>query len=402
MTAAWRPVDPSDRAWSHHTSRWAFGGVRLASAERIRAALGELAEDPCIGVRFDWERGRVRSVEVADRNAWVDEVLHVGWTPVAEEPLGDLPFRLVLGPDWFHLEKAHGWGDGWSSFTFLAELFATSSGRPSPRTWTRMGSAHRDLMTACGVARRPVAAVRAVAHRHEHRGGDVEPRSLRAEALRPSSVHHGSSINFPAQVRALRDEFHPGASTFATFVVGLRLALAAVLPAPRPGVEVAFDNRADVPGADREFGNWSSSVYLRPSDDCSPSALSEAIRDARRRRLPFLSIAAGRVRARSGAVLGRDVNAPTGAPRLTVTTLRARGPLGRIPHDPDAINTQVMAAPNGIEAISVHLLELGGRWHVSLNFYPDVWDAAAVRSALTSFLSEPDRFLRRSDSEVGT
>jgi hypothetical protein len=186
----------------------------------------------------------------------------------------------------------------------------------------------------------------------------------------------------------MRDAQFPGASIAALSLVGLRAALGDVLPPARPGFECVFDTRGR---SGHGFGNWSAGVYLLPVDDMSPIDVSESIARSRRTGLTTIASASLRARRPTGA---RQVPAPVGAPRLTLSFSHLRGEIAAVPGlDPDRSQLGIECLPNGMETITASLFDWAGRLHVNMAFYPHVWSSAAVGEAIEDFLAEPERCL---------
>jgi hypothetical protein len=232
--------------------------------------------------------------------------------------------------------------------------------------------------------------------RDELRGGRYEPASRHADRLGHTMIHRVSAPGFTEHLRALRDAHFSGASVAALTLVGLRQALAEVLPPARPGFECVFDTRH---GTARAFGNWSAGVYLVPADDLSPVAVTESIARTRRTGLPILASASLRVRR---PTMARQVVAPEGSPRLTLSFSHLRDSDARLPGmDEQRAQLAIDTVPNGVETISANLFALGGRLHLNVSFYAQVWPLAAIDRAVTDFVTDPARCLQATSGRTG-
>lgn len=397
-------MDASDASWHGIDSVRMFLRIDMPPLDRVRGAMRRLATDSPVGTWYDRDRPVRRAVKHDELDGWldrtlirVDEDLDDLERAVAMQsaPLEDLPLRIMIGPSWMTVRQNHAVGDGWTSIHLLSHLLRqAASPDPVDLPWTEISSRRRSWLTAGLVARHPAGVVRAMARRKQLGGGPYELATIETAGLLPTLLYRRSAIGFGSHLRSVRDEHLPGSSLAAMTLVGLRAAIAAELPAPRPGAECVFDIRRESRSTRRAFGNWSAGVYLTSADDTSPVAVSASLTDARDAALPVMSSAAARARGSRGLSAAQTVAAASGAPRLTLSFTQAHGPIGDFPGIDEARSVIALATtPNGPESITLTVLERRGTLHLNVSFYPDVWERAAVERAVDSFLADPVPYL---------
>ena len=401
----WQSLSAVDRCWRGIEFTRVITAIDLPRIEDVRRAMWQLAcATPEVRRWYRPGTAQWRPVLDGERDEWLaatvvkaDAADGVPAAMAAQPRLAGIPLRISVGPDWVGARQDHGLGDGWSNLQLLSHLLRQARRlAPIALPWARTSPRRRDLGLVRGVVRHPHTAVRAVRARHELRGGRYEPASRHADGLGPSTVHRVSAAGFTEHVRALRDAHVPGASVAALTLVGLRQALRATLPPARPGFECVFDTRYTMA---RAFGNWSAGVYLVPIDDLSPVAVTDAIVRARRTGLPILASASMRARRPD---MARQVVAPEGAPRLTLSFSHLRRGDVQLPGlDEQRGQLAIDTVPNGVESISASIFDFGGRLHLNVSFYAQVWPLEAVERAVTDFVADPARCLQTPPARTG-
>lgn len=403
-TQMWRELAPMDRAWCGVWYIRAFLELDLPSPERFRRAVRDLAvETPAFGHWRTVTPPRWRPVADHERGDWLDRVVVVSDEADVDderafelnfEPLDDVPFRFVVGPNWVSVRMSHAVGDGYTVNAVVGHLLRRASSdeaMTAPRSY--LEPRRRDRMIVRDVATHPRTLVSALRHRRELAGGRYEPSTTRADAMPALSVLLLSAVGFPATLRAIRAESYQDASAAAVAMVGLRAAFAQCLPEPRAGFECLFNTRTARTATC--WGNWSVGVYIHPADDYSPDATSREMVRVRNSGLPQLAAASLRARAKHADGATVQVVAPEGAPRLTLsyTQQHAMDVIPGLRAGRSAVAT--WTTPNGVETITVQAVELAGRLSVGLSFYPDVWSREQVERAVRLFLDDPRAVLGR-------
>lgn len=409
--SGWRVMASDDAGWHGIESVRMFLDIEVPPFARVRHAMRQLSAETGIVCWYDRSRPLVKDVQPEDVEGWLDRVLVETSQPVQDvelavamqaAPLDDLPIRIMVGPTWVTIRQSHAVGDGWSSINLIAQVLRqASSDRPLDLPWTSLRPGRRALVAARVLSRHPGTVLRAVARRKQLRGGHYELASQETAGLHPTVLYRRSPRGFSDALRTLRDEHFAGSSVAAMTLVGLRTALATELPAPRPGVECVFDNRREARASRNAFGNWSAGVYLTSSDDTSPVAVSQSMATARRTALPVVSSAAARARAMRGISAARTVAVSVGAPRLTLSFTQGHGPLGSFPGIDDLTSTVALATtPNGPESITLTAADLRGTLHLSVSYYPQVWDRGSVGRAVDRFFGDPGPLFRMDEMIV--
>ena len=403
----WRELDPIDQAWSGVRYTRAFLDIDMPPAEQFRRALHDLAvETDAVGRWSTATPPRWRPVIDAERRAWLDRAIRVSSEvdisserafAVNADPLNDMPFRFVLGPNWISVRMTHAMADGHTINGLVGHLLKrAASAEPLAAPWTYVAASRRDRMIVRDVVRHLATLTSAVRRRRELAGGTYEPAAVRAHSLTDLSLGLVSADSFPATLRAIRDEHFPDASAAAVAMVGLRAAFATTLPEPRPGFECLFNTRSAAAGTASCWGNFSVGVYVHPADDYSPSATTQEIVRVRRSGLPQLAAASLRTRARRSSGDNVQIVAPEGAPRLTLSYTQHHALADTIPGLRSGRSlVATMTTPNGVETITVQAVELAGRLSVSVSFYPDVWPREAIERAVDLFFDDPRSLVLR-------
>ena len=401
----WQPMDAIDRSWSGVGYVRSFLDLDMPSFDRMRAGLASLiAVSPEVGRWFSAAPPRWGVLRDADREAWLDAAVVRVDEPAPDaqrtfdlqrDPLGDHPFRVLVGPDWISIRMTHAMGDGYTVNALVGHLLDRGhADTPLDLPWTTISARRRDRLILREVAGHLGTLAWALRHRAELAGGSYEPASLNADAMSDLSVVAVSRAGFPRELRELRDRWFPGASAAAVAKVAFRGAFASTLPEPRPGFECLFNGRP----ADRAtcWGNWSAGVFIHPQDDYSPLATTAEMVRVRDTGLPGLAFASLRLRGRGASGDSVQVAAREGAPRLTMSYTQEHAMNSVIPGlraGRSRIGTQTR--PNGVDTITVQAVELAGRLSVGLSFYPDVWARADVETALDRLLTDPASCLAR-------
>lgn len=399
----WFELDPMDQAWSGVWYVRAFLDLDMPAPDRFRRAVHDLAvESTAFGRWTTATPPRWRPVAEQERGAWLNRAVWVSDEAdiddqrafaVNADPLLDMPFRFVIGPNWISVRMTHAIGDGYTVNALVGHLLRRARA-DEPVPWTYVSPGRRDRIIARDVVAHVGTLATALRNRRELAGGSYEPASIRAAMLPDLSLGLVSGAGFPARLREIRDDLYPGASAAAVAMVGLRAAFASTLPEPRPGFECLFNTRSSASA--NSWGNWSVGVYIRPGDDYSPEATSREITRVRRTGLPKLAAASLRARARKSSGDRVQVVAPEGAPRLTLSYTQEHATATTIPGlRPGRSMVATLTTPNGVETITVQAVELAGRLSVSASFYPDVWPRDAVERAVRLFLDDPRSALAR-------
>lgn len=401
----WQPMDAIDRSWSGIWYIRSFLDLDMPSYDRLRAGLASLvAVSPEVGRWFSPAPPRWGVLTEADRETWLDAALVRVDEPgpdaqrtfdLQRELLGDQPFRVLVGPDWISIRITHAMADGHMVNALVGHLLDRGhSDTPLDLPWTTIPARHRDRLILRDVAGHLGTLVWALRHRAELAGGSYEPAALHADAMSDLTVVANSRAGFPRELRELRDRWFPGASAAAVAKVAFRGAFATTLPEPRPGFECLFNGRPA--GLATCWGNWSAGVFIRPQDDYSPLATSTEMVRARDAGLPGLAFASLRLRGRGASGDSVQVAAREGAPRLTMSYTQEHATNSVIPGlraGRSSIGT--LTRPNGVDTITVQVVELAGRLSVGTSFYPDVWARADVETAIDRFLTDPTSCLAR-------
>lgn len=414
----WRPLAPLDRGWTGVVFTRSFVHLDVPEHARIVTAMEHLARTrPEVGrwlradgshwrpVRDDeidvWLRGAVVAIDDADQSpADLERISELN-----SAPLGELPLRLMVGPDWVSLTLSHVVGDAWSLNRLLGwVLTAARVDGPAlpPVPWSVISSRRSDLLLVRRVLARPAAAWEAVRHRRELAGGTYEPAAVRADALPHATIHLASEPGASQRLRVLRDASFPGVSLSALVAVGLRVVLDDVLPAARPGFECIYNDRSEADGTAQAWGNFASGVYVRPDDDLAPAAVAAEIARVRRSGLSTLARLSLRLRgSRPVMQILRSrrrvvsMPRPEGRPRLTFSWMAAHLVDDAVPGLlPGRTLAGMHGRPNGVESISVHAIECAGRIHFGVGHVPAVWPTEVVRGAIERLAADPVAVLR--------
>lgn len=393
----WHELDPMDQAWCGVWYVRAFLDIDMPSPECFRRAVRGLAvESPAFGRWTTATPPRWRPVGEHELDAWLDRAVRVSAEPdvddqrafaVNADPLVDMPFRFVIGPNWISARVTHAIGDGYTINSLIGHLLRRAAA-DDPAPWSYLSGGRRDRVIVRDVLAKLGTVPSAFRHRRELAGGTYEPASARAAAMRDLSLGLVSDAGFPALLREIRDELYPDASAAAVAMVGLRAAFATTLPEPRAGFECLFNTRSAKSAT--AWGNWSVGVYIHPHDDYSPEATSQEMIKVRDAGLPQIASASMRVRARRSSGNNVQVVAPEGVPRLTLSYTQEHATTNMIP----GLRTgrsmvATLTTPNGVDTITVQAVELADRLSVSVSFYPEVWPREAVEGAVRLFLAHP-------------
>lgn len=398
---AWLPMDVTDRCWAGVEFTRVHVGLDMPAPEQVRRALRTLATlSPEIGrwttmAPPSW--ARLSADEMSD---WLERVLRVSdergasaarAIEVNDDPLGELPFRLVIGPDWLSLHQSHAIGDGQSVLMFLGQLLTQArSTEILPLRWTTVPARRRNRLIAHAVLRHLRSMPYVLGHRGELAGGTYEPAALRADSLDHVAMPFVSEPGFTTRLRTVRDEHFPQASVVGLTTVALRAALDQAIAPMRPGFECLYNTRSQADGTGAAWGNWSTGVYLRPADDLSPEDVTAAMRRARDLGLPSYAAAAQRLRGRRASGDSVQVVAPDGAPRLTMSYIREEVTTQTIPGV--RVGEYVVSSrtrPNGLDSITSQAIEAAGRVALNMAFFPQVWSVDAVTRAVEAFFADP-------------
>ncbi len=308
--------------------------------------------------------------------------------PEVQQPLDDLPFRLVVGPSWVGIRVSHALGDGWSCLTLLGHVLEQAC-RPETLepAWEVLSPSRQNWLSVAALLRRPRAVLGAVRHRNRYRGGTYEPAAARTAQHSPTTLVEVSPPDYLAELARRRDLHHPGASVVALVLSDLRRALVTHGLPPEPGVEMLFETRRGSRRTRRAFGNWAAGITLHPRDDLDPRSITDELRGVRDSGLPYIAAAVSRLRARRSPQEGRQVLSPGEHPHLTLSYIHRHGPLSILPWAPGADHgVGFWGHPNGLGTLSISAHEVGGRLTLSVAFYDHVWSADAMRAAVTSAL----------------
>ncbi|WP_126688208.1 hypothetical protein [Nocardioides ferulae] len=395
-----------DRTWARFATVRAAGPVAPPDAETLRAQLRELARlDPghpwlC---RVDLTRGRLRPVTGSALDAFVDAVVReIDGDPGPErlareqlaEPLGELPFRLVLGRSSVALRSAHLLGDGAVVDRWFPALLAGGGASALRRRDTSRSPLLRAGLRRFG--RHPLDAVRAV------RGAFplAPPAPPRTREVPELGVPEVVTATVPAaevaRLRAARDEGRTRASVAAQLMSRTAAALARH-GVVAEGALVMMDCRRYLgPGA-AVTGNFAAGPYL-DVDATNAEAMAAALARATDDAVPLVLLAAAT--ARTGALgLRRRLGGSPGVvspsrvgvpvqPRLTLS-YQGRLALDDLPWlDRKAARYLQAAQPAGPEGITVAFAPTSAGTQLTATAHPDVFDPALLRAALAEVAGE--------------
>ena len=251
--------------------------------------------------------------------------------------------------------------------------------------------------------------------RHPRRLAEV--RRLRADNARAEVVAEPTVVD-PRQIRtisatlpadgvtALRERVSSteGASdasaTVAIWVTALRRAGVTTDDV----VQVLVDCRRYLRLGDAGMGNLAIALPIRLTTPVTPTSVRERVRAATESAWPLAVLGLNATRARLQRGSPRPVDGSASPVRTSTRTRLSVSDIGRIPlydgvlPDPPATQPQLGAGidPDGPEALTLLVSEVGGARTFSATFHSDVLDLAAVHAALVDICRDPIAVLEAS------
>ncbi|SDI77977.1 hypothetical protein SAMN05444157_0121 [Frankineae bacterium MT45] len=382
-----------DLAWRDNDVVWSIGGVVPPDPAEVRAHLLAAARAGQAGhflKLFDIESGTMGLVEPADLPAFCDALVEtfdepyggdLGRVAVAAQgrPLGRLPFRLAIGPDWCALHFSHALGDAgsvWPLFLFLLQPEKLSTLPPASKRpgrplvdalWHNYGRDPKRLRRVLQVPRPPLPLTSAGP------GSYVEP-----DIAVESRV---SALEFLPAIKQWRKENCASASMPGIVASrALEAARAAGLEV-HSGIAVVADARRYLPSKKFDAGNFTAGAYL-PIDDCSdPTEISEKITAFAHSGRPLLTLTAMTIGTRRRRPARAGWN-----PDPQRRTLISYSYVGRLPWlTPVPVDAVVLGQPIGDLGLGIVVHEMGRRMFASVTYdrrYLDQTVAASIADAL--------------------
>jgi hypothetical protein len=405
--------------WSDAHAIYVVDGTEVPSVDAVRAALRRWAaadpEHPAFrtladdGAHWIRPRGRAllahcdRMVEPLDDAALDDahgdsrtEFLD-GLATSLYRNLPDVPLRYSIGAHAVASVNSHALYDGWVSRRVLAAVMAAAASGGVPGESLRAG-ARAPLARA--LARSWVQdSRRTVRSFREPRPGPPAGEAPSGDAGRVSwrpdatCVSARGPVTGPADLRAWRDEYAPGASAAAVMFAAARRALEdAGLPPKLPGMYTLVDNRRYLGPGDRVIGNFAVPVYLDPADAADPVAVGRALKRQVEAGQPLAASALG-----IAYTLRHGTDTPPsdrpGNPR-PVPILNQLGRLAMLEplpwRDGGAGARYVQLGTQGNpEDVTIYLSELLGRVNVTVAFHRNVFDPRHMRAIADRLAHDP-------------
>lgn len=307
-----------------------------------------------------------------------------------------IPLRVAVCDDHLVVDHSHGLGDGRLAPALQAVLL--DSAPPA----VHAALAHD---APAGSVRRALADQ---VLRHPRRLAEV--RRLRAENAPSETIAAPADVDdrrvrtvsatvAPEGVAALRDRISTmegasdASSTVAIWVAALRRAEIA----SDDVVQVLVDCRRYLRRSDAGMGNLAIALPIRMPAPVTPASVRQRVRAATESAWPLavLGISATRARLRPGTPAPSAE--PTAAVRISPHVRLSVSDIGRLPLYDGVLSTgsgplpQLGAGidPDGPEALTLLVSEVGGARTLSATFHADVIDARAVHSALVDICRDP-------------
>ncbi|WP_299571565.1 hypothetical protein [uncultured Williamsia sp.] len=310
--------------------------------------------------------------------------------------LDPIPLRVAVCDDHLVVDHSHGLGDGRLAPALQAVLL--DSAPPA----VHAALAHD---APAGSVRRALADQ---ILRHPRRLAEV--RRLRADNARTETFAEPASVDSsrvrtvsatvpPDGVAALRERISTmeGASDASSTVAIWVAALCRAGIASDDVVQVLVDCRRYLRRGDAGMGNLAIALPIRMPEPVTPASVRHRVRAATESAWPLavLGINATRARLRRGAPT-QSVK-PVPAVRTSPHVRLSVSDIGRLPlYDgvvsPGTDSPPQLGAgidPDGPEALTLLVSEVGGARTLSATFHSDVIDARAVHSALADICRDP-------------
>lgn len=307
-----------------------------------------------------------------------------------------VPLRVAVCDDHLVVDHSHGLGDGRLAPTLQAVLLgsAPQAVHAALAHDAPAGSVRRALADQLLRHPRRLAEVRRLRADNAPEAGPAEPVAVDPHRVRTVTV------TVPAdRVAALRqristmDGASDASSTVAIWVAALRRAGVGTDEV----VQVLVDCRRYLRRGDAGMGNLAIALPIRMPAPVTPASVRQRVRTATESAWPLAVLGISATRAR----LHRGTPTPTAEPadtvrrsphvRLSVSDI-GRLPIydGVVPPTP-ATPPQLGAGidPDGPEALTLLVSEVGGARTLSATFHADVIDARAVHSALVDIARDP-------------
>jgi hypothetical protein len=222
----------------------------------------------------------------------------------------------------------------------------------------------------------------------------VVPRRWRFTAVGRTVPRHAT-----AALRAWREQHGSQASTANTWSAAIWAAFRdAGTPFASPGFRTLVDARRYLPAGTTVTGNFSSAIYVEPTDPGDPAAVEAALRRNLDSGRPLLAMAASGLKhalpARRASRLP-DAQAVDRRPTLTISFVGRRRDYEELPVDREHVYHYSAAGPEGPSGITVICSIVHDRMALSASFCEDVVDRALVVAALDALAADPLAALAR-------
>lgn len=397
-----------DRALAHSRNIAVFGPVpgldRDLLTVRLRSAAAEVPRlrlDPFSADGTWTRRTDALLVEEIDAPAPPADLTdtpgaRLGVIATHVRQLDPIPLRVAVCDDHLVVDHSHGLGDGRLAPTLQAVLL--DSAPPAVHAALAhdapAGSVRRALADQILRHPRRLAEVRRLRADNARTGTLVEPASV--DSTRVQTV---SATVPPDGVSALRERISAmegasdASSTVALWVAALRRAGVA----SDDVVQVLVDCRRYLRRSDAGMGNLAIALPIRMPAPVTPASVRQRVRAATESAWPLavLGISATRARLRPGTP-GPSAE-PTAAVRTSPHVRLSVSDIGRLPVfdgvvPPAPASPPQLGAgidPDGPEALTLLVSEVGGARTLSATFHADVIDARAVHSALVDICRDP-------------